>query len=296
MSDVDGLGQFEQALRRVLWELREYLADVVVIGGWVPYLYKRYGGFPDWQSEVSRTADVDVLVQLSLIAGYRPTLADLLVNAGFKPQEGFGEAAIWFRNDASGEVLEFLVPHAGTAKQLGKITPLREHAGVGAISLSDLEVLQEQTQELRIPVTLAGGQVEYLLVRVPRLGAFLCNKAATFHKRRQRLVAGSQGGSVPNTKRAKDLLYIRDLMAAGPEVVNRIRQDLEEIRQSPAGRMKVDYAAGHVLLLLKGSDQALLEEAAAMLAERDGLEIEEAVADTKGYLADSHALLSGRYP
>ncbi len=38
------------ALRRVLWELRDYLPDLILIGGWVPYLYRRYGGLGTWRS------------------------------------------------------------------------------------------------------------------------------------------------------------------------------------------------------------------------------------------------------
>lgn len=43
----------EQAFRRVLWLLRGYLPDLVIIGGWVPYLYKRFGGDP-WKGRQSR--------------------------------------------------------------------------------------------------------------------------------------------------------------------------------------------------------------------------------------------------
>jgi hypothetical protein len=35
-------------------EAVEYPSVIVIIGGWVPYLYKRYGGFESWQSETSR--------------------------------------------------------------------------------------------------------------------------------------------------------------------------------------------------------------------------------------------------
>lgn len=37
--------RYERALRRILFELRPYRDEIVVIGGWVPYLYRRYGGF-----------------------------------------------------------------------------------------------------------------------------------------------------------------------------------------------------------------------------------------------------------
>lgn len=35
----------EQTLRNVLHELRLYRPDLILIGGWVPYLYRHYGGF-----------------------------------------------------------------------------------------------------------------------------------------------------------------------------------------------------------------------------------------------------------
>ena len=40
----------ERALHRVLWSLRDYLPDIVIIGGWVPHLYRQY---------VSRSGDRD---------------------------------------------------------------------------------------------------------------------------------------------------------------------------------------------------------------------------------------------
>ncbi len=40
-NPLDDYEQFESALRRVIWALREYLTEIVVIGGWVPYLYRK---------------------------------------------------------------------------------------------------------------------------------------------------------------------------------------------------------------------------------------------------------------
>lgn len=38
-----GFSRYEHAFRRIIVELRPYLDEIVIIGGWVPYLYKRYG-------------------------------------------------------------------------------------------------------------------------------------------------------------------------------------------------------------------------------------------------------------
>jgi hypothetical protein len=44
MAEIERL---ERGLRSVLWTLRDYLPDLVLIGGWVPHLHRRYGVFPE---------------------------------------------------------------------------------------------------------------------------------------------------------------------------------------------------------------------------------------------------------
>lgn len=80
-------------------------------------------------------------------------------------------------------------------------------------------------------------------------------------------------------------------MAAGPEVEARVTSDLTELRKTKRGRDWVDYAGGQLRLLLGGSDDTLLEEAAAMLAERDGLGPDRAKADLRGHLTDALEML-----
>lgn len=71
-------------------------------------------------------------------------------------------------------------------------------------------------------------------MNVPRLGIYAVNKAVTFPYRTPR------AGETVNPKRAKDLLYLRDLMAAGEEVISRIEDDVREIARldadDPPGR------------------------------------------------------------
>jgi hypothetical protein len=83
MSDTQEV--LERALQRILWELRPYLADIVIIGGWAPYLHRRYGSDASiWRSGLSLTADVDVLVTHDLSVNGRMPLAEILDAAGFK--------------------------------------------------------------------------------------------------------------------------------------------------------------------------------------------------------------------
>lgn len=77
--------QGERQLRDVLLSLGEYRGDVTVIGGWVPYLYQRYGGFHDWKTNIARTTEVDVVVPSPLERRDRKPLAKVLEESGFVP-------------------------------------------------------------------------------------------------------------------------------------------------------------------------------------------------------------------
>ena len=72
----------EEALLKLLWSIREYLSEIVIIGGWVPHLYRQYGGFSAWSAELSFTYEMDVLVDRSLPPRDRAPLAKLLEAAG----------------------------------------------------------------------------------------------------------------------------------------------------------------------------------------------------------------------
>lgn len=283
--------QFEPAFRQIIIALRPYLEDVVLIGGWVPFLYRKYGGFMDWRSRISRTGELDVLVIPPLATGQRPTLQEVLTNAGFRPVEQTG-GAVWQAEPERGEVIEFLVPHEGTARQVGRVTSVSGQPGIGGIALPDLDLLSRYALELELPIAARGGTLTSIRIRVPTLGAYLTAKAATFFQRRQTPLGSSEDDS--EDKRAKDLLYIRDLMAAGPDVTSRITSDLAELRKSKEGQSWVRYAANQLALLLRGRDQTLPDEAAAMLAERDSRSVETARADLTGHLTDAREMLAAR--
>lgn len=184
---MDG-SHYEPALRRVLWELRSYLGDMVVIGGWVPYLYRQYGGFTTWTGRTSLTTEVDVLVHRPLPPGDRASIPDILRGSGFIPSADGGGSAVWLGDVQAGEMIEFLVPHTGTARQMGDTVPVAAQTGLRAISLPGLGLMQRHTRALPLPVdTDAGPGV--LDVTVPWLGAYVVNKACTFTARQPHATA-----------------------------------------------------------------------------------------------------------
>src|SRR5215212_6494595 len=140
----------ERALQRIIWELRPYLPELVIIGGWVPYLHQRYGPFPGWRNRLALTAEVDVLITRDLPANARPGLAEILESAGFSPVGEGQSSAVWANDPTRGEKIEFLVPHRGTARDLGRTVPVRAQRGIGAIALATLAVMQRHTTVLRV--------------------------------------------------------------------------------------------------------------------------------------------------
>jgi len=55
----------EEALFKVLEDLRDYLPYLIIIGGWVPYIYRNYL----WKGEVDKpylTADIDIRIRMKI--------------------------------------------------------------------------------------------------------------------------------------------------------------------------------------------------------------------------------------
>lgn len=275
----------ERGLRHVLWSLRAFLADLVLIGGWVPYLYRRYGGFAEWRSDLSGTTELDLLVAPPISRRDGETLPAVLRQAKFEESAG---GAVWEGGDPTARI-EFMTPHGGTAHSRNEVVAVEGQEGLGAITLDGLSILSDFSITLRLPVGRFDGAVQKIEVRVPTLGAYTVNKTLTFPYR------PSEAGEGVGPKRAKDILYLRDLMAAGDEVAERIETDIREIAKARyAG--DVERARSNVYLLLNGGMRRYLSEAAGMLAERDRLPPVTAEADMEGHLSDLHEVLEDATP
>jgi hypothetical protein len=200
--------------------------------------------------------------------------------AGFEP-DSERAAAVWSKDAASGEKIEFLIAHQGTARQQGRVVVVRGQEHLGAISLAGLDLLGRHTSVLTMPIGFLDNEMVTAQVRVPLLGAYVVNKAVTFPYRSPR------AEDVVNPKRAKDLLYLRDLMAAGDDVVDRIEQDLREIANAdPVAVNDIRSAHNNLSLLLSGSLSRILPEVAQAVDVRSGLGPDAAIADVAGHLTD----------
>lgn len=161
--------------------------------------------------------------------------------------------------------------------------------------LTDLGILERHTTFLRVPLEEreatalqdGSGSDDRAAVRVPRLGAYVLNKAMTFPRRIPR------SGERVNPKRAKDLLYLRDIVAAGPHVTNVVRADVEHILATDGiAQHAVDAAVSSVDFAATGAYADDIDRAATMLAEREpDRSWGDARQDIEGYLTDCLELL-----
>lgn len=197
----------------VLKALEPRIGELVIVGGWAWYLYRKYlTGSVGLQGEF--TLDVDVALPRPLPHGRG--LDRLLEDAAFE-EDMTGENTppvtryAWPSREVPEAVVDFLTPARGA----GTEATLRT-GGVVAQQLRTLDVLLEAPLELSINER---SETENFVgaVRVPRLGAFLLQKVQTLSSRRA-------------TKRAKDLFYIFDLADEGRGLREKIKADAEQIR------------------------------------------------------------------
>lgn len=197
----------------VLKALEPRIGEVVIVGGWAWYLYRKYlTGFAGLPGEF--TLDVDVALPRPLPHGRG--LDRLLEDAAFE-EDMTGENTppvtryAWPSREAPEAVVDFLTPARGA----GTEATLRT-GGVVAQQLRTLDVLLEDP--LALPIDEWAETDNFAgVVRVPRLGAFLLQKVQTLSSRRA-------------TKRDKDLFYIFDLADESRGLRKRIEADVEQIR------------------------------------------------------------------
>jgi hypothetical protein len=263
----------DAGLREILRLLHRYRADVTLIGGWVPYLHQRHGDFPEWRTRIARTTELDIVVPAALAAEDRPSLSSLLTNAGFsKTEEDSG--AIWVRETA-GEMIEFFTPHHGTLQQVGTPRAIQGQAEIAGIQLTSLAVLIDNTMTLDL--TALPDATGSLTVRVPTLGAYVLNKSLTFQ---DRYTTAHNGQS----RAAKDIVYIRDVMAGGERVRDRVAEDFHSLKCPKSSRKRYLRTAEQTIRQFATMPTTTLDAAATQLAEREGMPEDAARADLRGYL------------
>lgn len=196
---------------RVLQALAPRSSDLVIVGGWAWYLYRKYlTGERSLPGEFTR--DVDVAVARRLSSG-KASLDKLLAEADFEAKMSGEERPpvtryFWPSIENPEATVEFLTPALGSGERA-----TLEIDGIVAQQLRFVDLLLREP--LSLAVTEGAGSDRFSgLVRVPRVGLFVWQKALTFSKRHDR------------AKREKDLFYIFDLADQSRGLLPRIWEDI----------------------------------------------------------------------
>lgn len=264
MTDLD------RDLPPILGVLEPYLPDLILIGGWVPELYRRFGGVA-WSGRVSRTTELDMLVKSQLAPQGREPLRKLLEANGLRPARKEHFPADWVSSDTDVTAIEFIMNRPGP---LNSESPrqIDDQGWLGAIVVDNADLLAAFTRVLATPFA-----DRVLPVRVPTLGAWAVSKALTFGARRT-----SAGGAMASDKRAKDLLYIRDVMFAGGVVLTQVDADISDIAAEACWHTLLRTANERLAAVAEAEAKQEVTKAALELSTRDGLSAAAATGEIRG--------------
>jgi hypothetical protein len=201
---------------KTLWILRDYLPEIVVGGGWVPFIYYRYL-LKDKEHEPIYTRDIDFMVQTQVPVIGSKTVDQLLVEAGFKAifKSRDIPPLVHYEGNIDGldVEIEFLTDQKGSRPEL----ILKVQNGLHAEALRFISIVVENTIEVTIDDIFSEADPSALKVKVPTPSAYIFHKGLVFMRRRDR------------EKRAKDLYYIFDIITGCGQIKPDIIAGLEEL-------------------------------------------------------------------
>ncbi len=199
------------ALYKALEVIKPYLGQIVLVGGWVPAIYRRYGNLRSRHPSI-RTTDIDIAVPRKLQDSGLPTLDNLLTEAGYKIDiVGSNGGAVKYELAAPPSQIEFITPEVGKP---GKPS-ISVQNGLKAQALRYVEILLDNTRQILVHEHKADTNIK-ATVNLPSPAAFIFQKALTLPDRR--------------SKQAKDLYYIFDLVDSTPEMMEEVVVEMKDIQ------------------------------------------------------------------
>lgn len=205
------------SLLKTLGVLAPYLDEIVIVGGWVPFLYRRYGQMPSRHPSL-RTMDIDVVVPRHIEDRGRPTIDELLSSAGYEARiYGSDIPIVKYELTSPVTEIEFLTPEIGRPSRAA----LGVQQGLTAQALRYLQILLENTKKIEISDTVEGSDIS-LVIRVPSPAAFIYQKGLTLSRR--------------HSKVPKDLYYIFNLLDASKELRDSIPLEINSLQSQYTAR------------------------------------------------------------
>ena len=202
-----------RGLFKTLVVLREYLPEIVVGGGWAPFLYHRYL-FRGDKREPIFTRDIDMMVRPTVPLIGTKTIDKVLLEAGFETVfKSIGNPPLIHyqgRIDGVDVEIEFLTDLTGSETDLVKKVQPDLHAE----ALRYISLVLENVTVLTIEGIPEAEEMEPMFVRVPTPAAYLFHKGLVYRRRRDQ------------RKSYKDLYYIFDILTGCGDLRDLIVKDL----------------------------------------------------------------------
>jgi len=201
---------FKDSLLYALCLLKDYLDEVVLCGGWVPFIYREYV-LENKPKPPLRTKDIDLAAGEIIEVKKNKSIDRILEEAGFKPVQIDSEFRIssFGKSGNTPPLIKFEYKEKGLDIEVGFLTDLRGRGDVGvkkiqeeltAEALRYVSVILDNFRVVEISDKMSTGLRVKLKIKIPRPAAFIYQKGLTFVKR------------TSDYKKGKDLCYIYDLL------------------------------------------------------------------------------------
>jgi hypothetical protein len=254
-----------QQFARVIIAMQPYVEDIVFVGGWVHALYLAEAN----EGGAVQTEDIDVTLPRELLSGDRAALLDLAGEAGFvrDPICDMDDVAAWmvYRNDDGLTIpIDFLTE--GDPRRPVEIVG---QPGLRAQGYPGQQMLLDSWRWMEVGSTLHPLLDPPRRIRVPRLGAYVMQKAASSAMR------------VNRGKSTKDLVYIFEILRH-PRIGASVSAEIRLLRPR--------YAREYETFA-----DALRSTIATPIAMRDIAEQLIEAGSSYGAIADVAAAVDGRF-
>jgi len=192
------LEKIEAVFFNVLEDISDYLPDLTLVGGWMPYIYSNFL----WKTSVRNpvtTADIDFGVDQSVAGDYSKTIFETLSSLDYKERH--------FKMDRPFPVVlykekvpvEFITYPTVDIKAIEKM--VGQQIQINKIDKFDFLLKH------RISINVQGKQKDKsYLINCPKPSAFLYHKGATFIYRENK------------ERQAKDLYYMYFILRYAPDI------------------------------------------------------------------------------
>ncbi len=236
---------------RLVQTLEPYLEDVVFIGGWVHSLYvlelEGSGG------RTVRTHDIDIAIPRSLQSDSRPTLLELVREAGFD-REPMGDESGLVRIRKGTIDLDILTE----APDPRRTVRIEGQPELHVQGYPDQDFLRSHSRQYILGPQVGMPLDRPVVIRIPTIGAYLIGKILSSATRQMR------------GKGAKDIVYVHELIRRRA-LAGQIRAELPALlRSSPAVSERSGRRLREVI-----RDDRFLAEVALQVIEGSGFAIED---------------------